>query len=151
MAALIHTAAGTKFSLSLPAPATFDAVGYAALTYTEVKEVTNIPDFGPTTNVVSYNPLATPITKKLKGSTNMGSGSLEFAALSTDAGQILVKAASAYNAPEYSIKVEEQDGAISYYRAVFVSYSKKIGTIDNVVMISAGLELTTAVIDVAAP
>jgi hypothetical protein len=151
MAAVIHTAAGTKFSISAGVPATFDGAGYLALTYTEVKEVTNIPDFGPTTNVVSYNPLSDVITKKLKGSVNTGSGSLEFAALSTDAGQALVKTASAYNAPAYSVKIEEQDGAISYYRAIFTSYSKKIGTIDNVVMISSNLELTTVVIDVAAP
>lgn len=151
MAAVIHTAAGTKFSLSAATPATFDSAGYAALTYTEVKEVTNIPDFGPNVNVVTYSPLSNVVIQKLKGSVNTGSGSLEFAALSSDAGQTLVKAASAYNAPAYSIKIEEQDGAISYYRAIFTSFSKKIGTIDNVVLISANLELTTFIVDVAAP
>jgi hypothetical protein len=145
----IHTAAGTKFSISASLPATNDAGGYAALTYTEVGEVTNIADFGANSNVVNHSPLSDPIIQKYKGSADMGGGSLDFASLKTDAGQILLKTAAAYNtyAP-YSVKVEESDGSISYFKALFTSFVKKIGTIDNVVAASVNMAITSKVIDV---
>lgn len=151
MAAYIHTAAGTKFSLSAALPATLDAAGYAALTYTEIGEVVTIPDFGGTTNVVNHSPLSNRYIQKFKGSINAGSGAVECASLSTDAGQVLLRAAAAPTAGNYSVKIEEADGAVSYFRAIFTSFSKKVGTIDNVVMISSNMEITTPIVDVAAP
>ncbi len=144
----IHTAAGTKFSISAGLPVTNDEAGYAALTFTEVGEVTNIADFGANSNVINHSPLSDPIIQKYKGSADMGGGSLDFATLSSDAGQILLKTAAAYNTyAAYSVKVEESDGSISYFKALFTSFVKKIGTIDNVVMASVNMAITSKVID----
>jgi hypothetical protein len=41
-----RTSAGTTFKVSASTPATWDAVGYAALTYTTVGEITNFGEFG---------------------------------------------------------------------------------------------------------
>lgn len=144
----IHSAAGTKFSISASLPATEDVTGYGALTYTEVGEVTNIADFGATSNIINHSPLSNPIIQKFKGSADMGGGSLDFASLSSDAGQIALKTAAAYNTyAAYSVKIEETDGTISYFKALFNSFVKKIGTIDNVVACSVNMAITSKLVE----
>lgn len=145
----IHSAAGTKLSIATVAgaPATIDQAGFAAKTYVEVGEITNIGDFGATVNVINHSPLSNRIIQKFKGSINNGSGSYEFASKTSDAGQILVKTASASDSA-YAVKIEEQDGAISYFMCLFTSFVKKIGTIDNIVAGSANYEITSAIVEV---
>lgn len=147
----IHSAAGTKLSIATVAgaPATIDQAGFAAKTYVEVGEITNIGDFGATVNVINHSPLSNRIIQKFKGSINNGSGSYEFASKASDAGQILVKTASASDSA-YAVKIEEQDGAITYFMCLFTSFVKKIGTIDNVVAGSANYEITSAIVEVPA-
>lgn len=144
----IHSAAGTKLSIATVAgvPATIDSAGFAAKTYVEVGEITNIGDFGATVNVINHSPLSNRIIQKFKGSINNGSGSYEFASKTSDAGQILVKAASVSDSA-YAVKIEEQDGAITYFMCLFTSFVKKIGTIDNVVAGSANYEITSAIVE----
>jgi len=143
----IHSAALTKLSIaSTSGVATQDLAGFTAKTYVEVGEVTSIGDFGAKFNVINHNPLANPVTQKFKGSKDNGKGSFEFANKTTDAGQIAMKAASnTYSA--YAIKVEEQDGSVTYFLALITGFSKKIGTIDNIVAISADFEITSALIE----
>lgn len=66
------TSAGTKYAISAGLPATDDAAGYAALTYTTVKGVESIPAFGPQVAVNSFQPLDGP-QEKHKGPVNYGS------------------------------------------------------------------------------
>lgn len=143
----IHSAALTKLSIATTSGvATKDLAGFAAKTYVEVGEVTSIGDFGAKFNIINHNPLADPVTQKFKGSKDNGKGSFEFANKTTDAGQVQLKAASnSYSA--YAIKIEEQDGSISYFLALISGFSKKIGTIDNIVAISADYEITSAIIE----
>lgn len=145
----IHSAAGTSLNIATVAgaPVTVDAAGFAAKTYVEVGEITNIGDFGATVNVINHSPLSNRIIQKFKGSINNGSGSYEFASKASDAGQILVKAASVSDTA-YAVKIVEQDGAITYFMCLFTSFVKKIGTIDNVVAGSANYEITSAIIEV---
>ena len=145
----IHSAAGTKLSIATVAgaPATIDAAGFGAKTYVEVGEITNIGDFGATVNVINHSPLSNRIIQKFKGSINNGSGSYEFASKASDAGQILVKAASVSDLA-YAVKIEEQDCAITYFMCLFTSFVKKIGTIDNVVAGSANYEITSAIVEI---
>ena len=145
----IHSAAGTKLSIATvaSAPATIDQASFGAKTYVEVGEITNIGDFGATVNVINHSPLSNRIIQKFKGSINNGTGSYEFASKASDAGQILVKAASVSDSA-YAVKIEEQDGAITYFMCLFTSFVKKIGTIDNVVAGSANYEITSAIVEV---
>lgn len=86
----VSTSTGILLALSVGRPATVDAAGFAAKTYTNLGELTSVPAFGPTTAVVEHNPLATGITEKYKGFINNGSMSMEAAFDDEDAGQILV-------------------------------------------------------------
>lgn len=143
----IHSAALTKLSIATTSGvATQDLAGFQAKTYVEVGEVTSIGDFGAKYNIINHSPLANPIIQKFKGSKDNGKGSFEFANKTTDAGQIAMKAASdSYSS--YAIKVEEQDGSVTYFLALISGFSKKIGTIDNIVSISADFEITSALVE----
>ena len=148
---LAMTAAGVTFSIASTnaAPATYDAAGFAALTYVAVAEVTNIPEFGANYNIVKHNPLATRVTQKRKGSVDQGSGTLDMALINADAGQTKMKAAAADDAP-YAVKIVLQDGTIRYMMMLIAGFATKIGTIDNIVQASVKYEVTSSIVEVNA-
>ena len=74
----VMTTAGSPFTISAGVPATLDAAGYNALTYTVVAEVTDIGEVGREYNLVNHSPIADRKIQKLKGSYNPGSISLQF-------------------------------------------------------------------------
>ena len=88
------TAAGTKLAISAASPATFDAAGYAALTYTEVGDVSNLGAFGANFAKVEFQPLNGG-KLKLKGSIDYGTLNPTIALDPTDAGQTLLRTAAA--------------------------------------------------------
>lgn len=146
----IRTSAGTTIAISATQPATFDAAGYAALTYTEIAEVSNLGEFGRVYNEVTFNPLATRQTVKRKGSFNEGNMSMELARDPEDAGQsILITAVNSDLSP--SFLVTSQDGTKFYFTAQVMSYTANVGTVDNIFMSAAALSLDNPVVEVAAP
>ena len=64
---------GVVFSVSVAAPATQDAAGFAALTYTKVASLLSFPSFGGVAAVVSNTPLETGEECKSQGAINWGS------------------------------------------------------------------------------
>ena len=86
------TSTGTKLSVVAGDPATPDASGYGDLSFVEVGEVIDLPEYGPNVQVVESNPLATGITEKFKGFINYGSQSMGLEFDSADAGQIILAA-----------------------------------------------------------
>lgn len=77
-------------------------------TFTEVAEITNIPAFGRTYNVVKYNPLSTRGTQKFKGSYDDGTVAIQLGKDLTDEGQQAVVAALDIDA-DYNFKVVDND------------------------------------------
>lgn len=142
----IQSAAGSKFSLSAAAPATYTAAGFAALTFTEVGEVTQMGDFGKTYATVTHNPLSDRKTYKLRGSYNNGSLSLSLALDTADAGQDLAATASESDTA-YSIKIELQDGTIFYTTGLVMSFVRNVGTVDTVVSATVAVELVGDLIE----
>ena len=64
---LAMTSAGSKLWIGLP-PASQTLVALQAVSYTEVKEVVDIGEFGASYALVTHNPLGDRITVKRKGS-----------------------------------------------------------------------------------
>ena len=60
----VITSTGTLFALVAAEPATIDAAGFGALTFVNVGEITEIPEYGANAEVVSHQPLATGRTEK---------------------------------------------------------------------------------------
>lgn len=138
----VQTVAGTEISISAATPATFNATGYAALTYSLIGEITDGGQHGRTYNVVNHNPIATRGTQKFKGSFNEGQKTLQLAVDDDDAGQTLVKAALNSD-QDYSFKVEYQDGGIDYFQAKVTSWQKATAGVDSMKSATVTLEITT--------
>jgi len=148
----VITSTGTKYSIVAEAPATEDAAGYADLTFIRVGHVTNIPEFGPNTQVVTLDELDNEFTQKYKGQTDNGSMSIEAAYNEEDAGQILastgVTGVNKY--ASFSMKLEYQDGSVRYWQGRIFSYTENPGSANSMVSTTFQVEINTAIIKVAA-
>lgn len=138
----VETVAGTKISISATAPATFNAAGYAALTFTQIGEITDGGSHGRTYAEVKHNPIDSRGTQKFKGSFDEGNKTLQLAIDDDDAGQDLLKVALNSD-NDYSFKVEYQGGAIDYFQAKVLSFEKATAGVDSMRTASVQLSLTT--------
>lgn len=145
------TSTGIVLSVVADTPATNDAAGYAALTYTEIGEVIDIPEFGPTVSVVESNPLKTGITEKFQGFTNFGSVSLGLEYDPEDAGQTILEAAidpgTAFVV--HSFKLEYNDGTVEYWQGGVFSYTRAPGSANSMVGSTVQVEINSPVLRVA--
>lgn len=139
----VYSSAGASIKISAGAPATYDATGYNALTFTTVGEVVDLGEFGREYNLITHNPIATRGTQKLKGSFNEGSISLQLGLDTDDAGQVLLKAAVASDS-NYSFLVTTQNGDKYYFQAKAMSFKTGVGSVDSVTSATVSLELTTS-------
>lgn len=147
----VMTSTETILSVSAATPATFDSVGYAALTFTEVKEVTTVPAYGPTRQVVNHEPLATGVTEKYGGFINYGSVTVDGAYDSVDAGQSLLRANVLSATALLSIKIEYQDGSVDYTYGKAFTATKAPGSANSMVATSMQIEFNKPIVEVAAP
>lgn len=145
----VQTSAGTTFALSAAAPATYDATGYSALTFTEVGEVTNIPEYGGSYSLVTHEPLGNRSVVKRKGILNNGSMTLTIGRDVSDAGQTLL--ATAYGEDEvYSFEITLQDGTTQYTTGQVFSFTTNVGGSNQITGISCQIELDTPIVEVPA-
>ena len=86
----VQTNAGTTLGISIGQPATYDAAGFGALTFSAVAEVVSIGEHGGTTALVTHSPLDTRRVAKFKGSINNGSMPVALGLDLSDAGQLIL-------------------------------------------------------------
>ena len=148
-----QTTTGITLGIAEGEPATLDAAGFEAMSYTEIGQLTNVPEFGPTISVVESTPLKTAIVEKFVGSVNYGSQTLEADFDDEDAGQDLVTDAvtvgSASFGKQFSIELTYASGAKRYYLGRFFSATENPGTVDSMVGLSMNLEINSQVLKVA--
>ncbi len=138
----VRTSAGTTIKVSASAPATFNAAGYNALTFTTVGEVTDLGEFGREFTLVTHNPVGSRGTQKFKGSFNEGTINLSLGLDTDDAGQVLMKAASLADTA-YSFEVTTQNGDSYFFQAIVMSFKVNVGSVDSITTATTTLELTT--------
>ncbi len=143
----VQTTAGSTFAISASLPATLDAAGYNALTYTVVGEVTDIGEVGREYNLVNHNPVATRKTQKLKGSYDPGTINLQFGRDFTDAGQALMFTASRSDAT-YSVRITLQNGKKLYFQALVTTFKTTMGGVDSITGGTSDLSLMEDVLEV---
>tara|TARA_R110002072_G_scaffold38314_4_gene110914 strand:+ start:17584 stop:18051 length:468 start_codon:yes stop_codon:yes gene_type:complete len=138
------TSAGTSIALSAGPPATFDAAGYAALTFTAIGEVTDLGEIPSRVyELVTHQPIASRGLQKGKGGYQLGSQSITFAIDADDAGQLLVDAAT--NSDDgYSIKIAHPTLGTIYARALVMGGAKSYGDVNSVATRTVTLEYTMA-------
>jgi hypothetical protein len=138
----VNTAAGTKYYVSANAPATYDGTGYAALTWTQVGEITSIGEYGREYTEVTHQPLASRAQQKLKGGYQEGTMPLGLALDTDDAGQIIMRAA-VNSDTAISHKIVHQNGDVDYFRGLVYSFKKNPGELNNVVSATTNIGITT--------
>jgi len=142
------TTAGSTIAVVNEVPITFDDIGFEALTYTDVGEITNLGEFGKEVTLVTHNPIADRRTRKRKGSFNEGSISLEMARLVSDAGQTILNNGVDLD-DSHSFKITLQDGTALYFTAQIMSFMTNLGDVDSITSASCTVEIDSAVVEVA--
>lgn len=138
----VNSSAGSFISVSAAAPSTFDAAGYNALSWAEVGEVSNLGEFGGEDALVTFNPVKTRDTKKLKGARNAGSMALQIGLDESDAGQILMQEA-ADSTEDFYFRVTTQNGNKYFYPAKVMGWKVNVGGVGDVTMANTTLEITS--------
>lgn len=146
MTTLAITVAGSTLSISASLPATYDAAGFAALSYTAVAEVTDIGELGKDFTLVTHNPLADRKTYKFKGSYNSGSLQIQLAKALSDTGQTILLAASNSD-NDYSFHILLQDSSDMYFTGKVMSLMTKIGSVNNILAATAKVEIVSDIIE----
>lgn len=141
------TSAGTKFYMAAAMPATYDATGFGALTWTEIGEVSDLGEFGRTYNVVTFNPLGDRRTVKRKSSYNDGAITAQMARVPSNAGQALLNTALDSD-DSYPFKVVLQNGAIFYFSAQVASYTTNVGNSEQITSATVNVEIDNDIIEV---
>lgn len=128
------TVAGTKLYVAVAAPATFDAPGYAALTWTEVGQLVSIPSvLGREYNTSTLATVADAQERQKKGSWSLPNAEFECAWAEADAGQIILNTA-ANNNTILSFKMVKQNTAkLRYFTAQVMKFVENQGTANDAV------------------
>lgn len=140
---LAMTSAGSKLWIGLP-PASQTLVALQAVSYTEVKEVVDIGEFGASYALVTHNPLGDRITVKRKGSKNNGTLAVQMAYAPADPGQTLL-AAAVDSDSSYSYKVELQDGTEFLFTAQAMGYPIQVGGVDSITSSTCNIEIDSQI------
>lgn len=147
------TVAGSVLSVASALPATYDAAGFAALTYNAVAEVTDIGTFGKDFTLVTHNPIGDRKTYKFRGSYNNGTLDLKLAkitVLNTDAGQAALT--TALNDPldkSISLRIALQDDSKQYFTGKVMSFTTSIGSVNSILAGECKIEIDSDVVESA--
>jgi hypothetical protein len=119
---------GYTLSVSLGAPATYNAAGFAAKSWTVVTDVETIPDFGGTAQVPEFTPLANGVVDKAKGSINYGDFTAPLRRRIADTGQDLLQAGfdGVNRDSVFSVRLSHPSGGTLYFTAFITSFTYNI-------------------------
>lgn len=147
---MTQTSTGTLFALVAAEPATIDQVGFDALTYVDVGEVTDVPEIGADISLVEHMPLKTGIVEKFKGFKNFGSFPLGFADDTTNAGQTALDSAAtgANENVRHSFRVTLQDGKLIYFTGKVFSFKIAPGSANAIVGSTTAIEIESKLVRV---
>lgn len=167
MSAQVSAANGTKFYIATStsgqtvSPQAFDvppadATTAAALTYTQVRKVETIGDFGDTAQSVTFTALDDERTEKSKGARDAGDLTLTVAYIAPDPGQRAMDAAEAQDA-NFVFKIVANDepiggaaGTTTYLYGLVTQNKRQTGAANNVTRIMFSIALNAAPIEVPA-
>lgn len=146
----VTTVARTMLFIATSAPPTYDAAGFATLTWVKIGEITDVGTVtGREYNTSTHAPVDLAQQIEKKASYKLGVSEFKCGWDEHDAGQILVGAASEnYSIPSFMLV--KQDGAIRYFTAQVSKFTEDNGTVDSVVQGSITLLRQRDTIRVAA-
>ena len=95
---------GTTLGTSAGLPATIDAAGYDALSYTSIGNVLDVGELAKAYNIVAHQVVGNRYPEKLKGNYDIGNVTITLGRVIADAGQVLLQTALGVDV-SYSFKV----------------------------------------------
>ncbi len=138
----VSTSAGTTLGLSAAAPATYNAAGYEALTFTTVGEVSDLGEIPSRVyELVNWNAIAERGTRKSKGGYNLGSQTITIGIDPDDAGQTLLDTATNSDTV-YSVEIAHPQLGTIYARALVMGGTKSYGDVNSIATRQVTLEYT---------
>ena len=145
----LRPSAGTTVFVSAASPATYDAAGYAALTWTEVKGFATIGDIGNAREVGNFDSL-TEGRLKYRNINDPGQIDATMADIPTDAGQILLKAAfdaaSGTATETISVRITAPDTKGTYCECLVASWVRAWGGAADLQMRNATMPIIAGTI-----
>lgn len=140
----VSTSAGTTLAISAAAPATYDAAGYAALTFTSIGEVSDLGDIPSRVyDIVNWRNIANRGDSKSKGGYTLGSQTVTVGIDPADAGQTLVDTAILSD-NAYSVKIAHPKLGTIYARALVMGGTRSYGDVNTIATRQIMLEYTIA-------
>ena len=140
------TSAGSTLAITATAPATFDAAGYGAATFTEVGGIDKIGGIGAVFAKVEFQPLKGPKDKH-KGSRDNGSLAPSMALDEEDAGQILMRTASDDGTSKiYYFEVTYPTGAKRWFGGRVFGMPEVVDGADTIIMATPTVEIITDIV-----
>ena len=146
MASLAQTSATTILSVSTTLPATYDATGFQALTWTPVGEIGSLGTYGLKTNVVSWLPLDTALKSKRGGSQDAGSMQLQIARHNGADMTKLSAANSSRASIAFKVTMPALIGGADYFTGIVTSFEQNVGNADQIMQTNVGVELDNFII-----
>lgn len=130
---------------------------YEALSFTEIGDIENLPEFGDTYQIVTFTPVnGDRRTQKFMGALDAGDPSFQIGRNLSDAGQTALIAARDDADGEYAFKLTLSDApsgspsqpTTKYFRAKVASFRLNPGNVNSVVMATVQLAITSAEVTV---
>ncbi len=158
MTTVAFTAAGTTLGVSAGLPATHDAAGFGALTFTNVAEITDFGEIGRIYNEILHNPVGARATYKFKGSYNDGNMALQLAraeGVVGDAGLTIIDTALDSDS-NFAFVIELNDNPTGttntflYFQGKVMSAPDQIGGVDTIVSKTVNLSVDGSIVVVDA-
>ena len=152
---------GTKVYIGAALPATYDADGYDAVSWTEIGMVESVGEYGADSSIGTYTPIGTGVACKYMGTTDFGEISLTIADTS-DSGLAALKAHRGDTAylpfkiefSEVGATTEGHSVPAKHRRHMFIgltkSYRHNIGSGDDVSRVNASIVLNGEYVEGAA-
>ncbi len=150
-----RSSSGDTLSVCATLPATEDQAGYEALTFTDVGEVTNIPEIGRVYDLITHNPVGERKTFKFKGNYNDGTMTLAMGRATDDAGQAIMKTAVDSDLPiSFSITYNDDPGGsgssptIQYFQGLVMSYPTETGDGNQILAANTQIEISGDILEI---
>ena len=137
MALAIRPASGTIVSVSAGLPATIDAAGYEALTFTVLKGADNVGEVGTSVGTGTFTPLA-DAQQFYRTVRTAAAFDMAPADLPLDAGQAIVKTAADATpgaaAEQIAMKVADAAGYVTYCTTLVLKAARMYGGAEDLQM-----------------
>jgi hypothetical protein len=140
-----YTSAGTEIYISSEVPDSISGPDFRFLDYKRIGEVTDISEFGKSSDVLSYYKVGSDDPVKVKGNNSFGGFTMTMANLPQDTGQADIIAAL-QSKQNYSFRLFVPEPDTYYFTALVVDYKVNIGGPDQITSASVTFSITSEVI-----